>query len=88
LTALGRFDPLPEGKALYQYWLSELGNSGAARMLAALYEAHPRKLSKEALGEAADISHTSGTFGTYLGTLRRLELVEGRGELGVSEELF
>jgi hypothetical protein len=40
------------------------------------------------LGEAADISHTSGTFGTYLTTLRRLELIVGRGELGVSEELF
>jgi hypothetical protein len=45
MTALGRFDLLPEGKALYQYWLGELGNSRAARMLSALYEAHPRKLS-------------------------------------------
>jgi hypothetical protein len=88
LTALGRFDPLAEGKALYQYWLAELGNSGAARMLSALYAAHPRRLSKQELGELADISHTSGTFSTYLGTLRRLELIEGRGELGVSEELL
>jgi uncharacterized protein len=87
-AALGKLDPLPEGKALYEYWLSELGNSGAARMLSALYAAHPRRLSKQELGEAADISHTSGTFGTYLGTLRRLELIEGRSELGVSAELF
>ena len=88
LTALGQFDPLPEGKSLYEYWLGELGNSGAARMLSALYAAHPRRLSKQELGEAAVISHTSGTFGTYMGTLRRLELIEGRGEFGVAKELL
>jgi uncharacterized protein len=84
---LGDYQPLPEGKDLYDYWMSELGNSGAARMLAALYEAYPRKLTKEELGEAAQISHTSGTFGTYLGTLRSLELIEGSKELLASKEL-
>lgn len=34
------------------------------------------------------ISSRSGTFATYLGRLRALELVTGRGELRASEELF
>jgi hypothetical protein len=40
------------------------------------------------LGERADISSRSGTFSTYLSKLRGLELVEGRGELRASAELF
>jgi protein gp37 len=44
-------------------------------MLSALAEVYPRALSKAALGQAANISSTSGTFDTYLSRLRRLELV-------------
>lgn len=88
LHALGKYDPLPEGQELLNYWLNELGNSGAGRMLSALAAQYPHALSKEQLGEAAEISHMSGTFGTYLGKLRNLELVEGRGELRASREFF
>lgn len=88
LKALGAYQPLPEGRELLDYWLGELGSSGAARILRALAERYPDSLSKERLGEMAQISHTSGTFGTYLGKLRSLELIEGRGELRASEELF
>jgi hypothetical protein len=85
LIALGRFEPLPEGRDLLRYWLGELGG-GASRMLEVLAGAYPRSLTNEALGQAADISR-SGTFSTYLSKLRTLELVEGRGELRMSEEL-
>ncbi len=88
LAALGQYDPLPEGQELLNYWLGELGDSGAARMLRALAAAYPKPMTREALGEAAAISHSSGTFGTYLGKLRTLELVDGRGELKASDELF
>ncbi len=88
IDALGSYEPLPEGRELLQYWLSELGQSGAARMLRVLADAHPRAMTNEALGDAAEISHKSGTFSTYLGKLRKLELVEGRGELMASAELF
>jgi hypothetical protein len=87
IKALGPYDPLPEGPALRDYWLGELGQSGAARMLRALAEVYPKGLTREALGEAAGISSSSGTFTTYLGRLRALELIEGRGELRMSEEL-
>jgi hypothetical protein len=93
LTALGSYDPLPEGRALADYWVGELGGSGAARMLRALLDAYPAGLTQEALGEAAGkygdpISHRSGTFSTYIGKLRSLELITGRGELRAAEELI
>ena len=68
-------------------WLGELGG-GAARMIETLASAYPRALSKQELGEASGLSSVSGTFSTYLSRLRSLELVEGRGELRASGELF
>lgn len=87
-SALGEYQPLPEGRALLDYWLGELGTSGAARMLSVLAENYPTPMTKEALGTLASISHSSGTFGTYLGKLRTLELIEGRGEITASREFF
>jgi hypothetical protein len=88
LNALGTYQPLPEGQELLSYWLKELGAGGAGRMLQALAEVYPNPLSKGELGERAQISASSGTFGTYLGRLRTLELVEGRGELRAAREFF
>jgi predicted transcriptional regulator len=86
--ALGNYDPLPEGRELLAYWLGELGG-GAGRMLEGLARAYPRTMTAEELGEAAGLSAASGTFTTYLGKLRTLELVSGnRSELRASEELF
>lgn len=89
LAALGDYEPLPSGQALLRHWLAELGNSGAARILLALAEYHPHELNYEQIGVKAGISHTSGTFGTYLSKLRTLELIQGgRGMLKASDELF
>jgi hypothetical protein len=92
VEALGAYQPLPTGTGLLNHWLAELGpGSGAARMLQALVNSWPGDLSKEELGKAAEISHTSGTFGTYLGRLRALELIENSGsgrELRASPEFF
>lgn len=88
LAALGAFDPLPEGEALRDYWIHELGG-GASRILQALCDAYPRGMSNAEVGVAANISHVSGTFSTYLSKLRSLELIQGgRGEIKASEELF
>ena len=81
------YEPLPSGHALLEHWLNEVGG-GAARILRALADAYPRALSNEEIGEAADISHASGTFSTYMSRLRTLELIEGgRGATKLSEEL-
>lgn len=87
LEALGEFTPLPEGEDLAAYWIHELGG-GAGRMLQAIVNAYPNTLSREALGQAANLSEKTGTFATYLGKLRGLELVSSRGEIRASEELF
>lgn len=86
--ALGPYEPLPTGEALLRHWLGELGGSGAARMLEALADVFPRSMSRAELAAAANLVEGSGTFDTYLSRLRRLELVEGRGELRAAEELF
>ena len=88
VAALGDYDPLPTGQALLGYWLRELGDSGVARMLRALADVYPHALTKDALGEAAGMSAGSGTFGTYLGKLRSLELCEGKSEITAAAELF
>lgn len=89
LSALGPYDPLPEGKELLNYWLGQLGRGGEWRMLIELANAWPKSMTKEELGKASNISPTSGTFGTYLGHLRSLELIEGPAyELRASNEFF
>jgi hypothetical protein len=85
LAALGSYEPLPTGAALADYWISELGESGAARILKVLIEHKGQILTREQIGELAGLSAQSGTFGTYLGKLRSLELVNG---LEASDELF
>jgi hypothetical protein len=87
LEALGSFDPLPEGQELAAYWIGELGG-GASRMLQALVDAYPEALTNAEIGERAGISSASGTFATYMGKIRSLELVTGRGQVRASAELF
>jgi hypothetical protein len=63
--------------------------AGEWRMLEALVAAYPGTLSREALGEHTGFTPTGGTFGTYLGTLRRNGLIEVQGqELRASDTLF
>ncbi len=86
--ALGPYDRLPSGVDLQAHWMQQLGGGGAARMLATLIRFYPRAISKVVLGEGANISPDSGTFSTYLGKLRTLELIEGSSELKASPTLF
>lgn len=89
LEALGPYAPLPTGSEFADYWLGQLKNSGAARILRVLIEAYPTGLDNATIGERAVISHESGTFSTYMSKLRGLELiVGGRGDTSASEELF
>lgn len=88
VEALGQYEELPTGSALLQFWTGELGG-GASRMLQELASVHPLTLSADEIGERANISSASGSFGTYLGRLRSLELVTGnRSALKASDELF
>lgn len=86
--ALGTYALLPEGRDLLNYWLGELGEGGAGRMLRVLAENYPGRLTKQELGDATQIEHTGGTFGTYVSKLRTLELIEGKSELSAAKEFF
>ena len=71
-------DPPETPEELIAQWQEILGqDNGARRMFDVLIEEYPNGLSKEELGERTGLSHTSGSFGTYLSTLRRNGLVDG-----------
>jgi len=88
LKALGTYEPLPIGQALIDYWRSRLGRSGKRAIFDAVLAAYPRGVAQEDVSARTGISMGGGTWRTYLGELRGLELIVGRGELRASEELF
>ncbi len=87
IEALGDYEPLPTGEALVERWCQKVGG-GAARILRCLAKAYPNAFTAEQVGAMADISHTSGTFGTYIGKLRTLCLIEKRIPFKATDELM
>lgn len=87
LRVLGPYDPLPHGKALLDHWLRQLGKA-ERKALEALAEVYPRTLSKVQIASRAGYEPDGGSFNNALGKLRTLELIEGRGELKASDNLF
>lgn len=93
LTAAG-FDylggrPAPmTAQELQQHYLRTF-RAGASRMLQVIMDAHPQGLNRGEIGERAGLSVTSGTFGTYLGELRRNGLVvESGGQVVATDVLM
>jgi hypothetical protein len=69
-------------------WRSVL-RAGERRMLDVLIEARPGEITREELGARSGFEASGGTFGAYLGTLRRNDLADVSGDLvRVSEQLF
>jgi hypothetical protein len=75
-AALGRFDPLPSGTQLVDYWLTRLGKAERA-ILSALVDAWPASLSNEQIAERTGYAAGGGGFANALGRLRTLELITG-----------
>ena len=88
VTAAGDYEPLPTGRELIAYWQRELGESGARKIFDALVSAYPRALTREETAAAADMTLAGGSFRTYLSKLKVMGLIDGRGELKASDELF
>lgn len=91
VKAAGAVDPLPtKPDELVALWCDIIGREGgAARILRILADKYPNPVHKAEIGRKAQISPTSGSFRTYLGTLRRYKLIEGKGELlKAAEELY
>jgi hypothetical protein len=85
--ALGSWEPLPLGVALIDYWRSRLGKAERL-ILETLTQVFPKALSKEEVAAQAGYEASGGGFNNALGRLRTLELVQGRGELRASGDLF
>lgn len=89
LDMAGDVEPMPtDSESIISLWMG-IVKGGAARMLRTLANYYPESISRELLGEEAEISSTSGTFGTYLATLKRNGLITQNGSLlKASDELF
>jgi hypothetical protein len=88
LKAVGPFEPLPTGEALRRYWADWLGGGGERRIFETLLAVYPKSMSTHQCAARSRLVLGSGTWTKYLGRLRSLKLVTGRGELRASEELF
>lgn len=89
LAALGEWTPLPQGAELLEYWRQQLQPS-EAKVLDVIADAHPRALTKEQVAAATEPPYepSGGRFNNILGKLRTLGLIEGRGDIRASEDLF
>ena len=87
IQALGSWEPLPTGAALIDYWRNRLGKAERL-ILEALTQAYPAALNKEEVAAKAGYEASGGGFNNALGRLRTLELVQGRGQLHASDDLF
>lgn len=69
-------------------WRSAL-RAGERKMLDQLVGIYPQTISRDQLGDITGFTASGGTFGTYLGSLRRNGLIEVSGsEVRASDSLF
>lgn len=62
-------------------WLEKLGSSGASRILKFLAEKSGHKFTRSQIGLAVGLSVNSGSFSTYISTLKRNLLIKEEGKL-------
>lgn len=79
--------PEPMDVAELQDHYRQILRSGAAKMFDALLAAFPSGLTREELGDAADIATTGGTFSTYLSDLVRNGLAERKDGLLIASDI-
>lgn len=87
LAELGPYEALPSGQALLEHWLRQLSKAERS-ILQTLATAHPRALAKDEIATEAGYEPNGGGFNNALSRLRTLELINGRGEMRASEDLF
>jgi hypothetical protein len=85
--ALGSWQPLPTGPALIDYWRARL-RKAERLILEVLTECYLDRLPKEEVAAKAGCEANGGGFNNALGRLITLELVQGRGEIRASDNLF
>lgn len=79
LRVLGPVPALPSGEELFTYWCEKMG-AYCTKILTVLKHRHRQQrgaANSADIGEAAQVSHTSGSFVTAIAQLKRAELVVG-----------
>jgi len=64
-----------------EMWLNKLGNGGASRIFKFLAERSGMKFTRSQIGLAVGLSSKSGSFATYMATLKRNNLISEQGGL-------
>ncbi len=73
--------------AFISMWMEAL-RAGERKMLSSLLAVYPQALTREELATETEMTASGGTFGTYLGTLRRNGLVVVAGSQVRASDLF
>jgi hypothetical protein len=80
---------LGNSESVVSMWVHKLGNSGASRILQFLHEKSGMKFTKNQIGLATRLSSSSGSFSTYMTTLRRNKLIiDQNGEVWINPDLY
>lgn len=91
LNQVGDYEPVPtNAKSIVDMWCGIIGEgNGAARIFRHLAKIYPNSISKSELGEVAGMSSGSGSFKTYLSTLKRYNLITvTSGQCKAAVEIF
>lgn len=88
IAALPHVEPLPTGTALFDYWMAQFNRRAEREVFRAIYDAHPNTISPEEVAAQAGYEPNGGGFRGALSKLRTLDLIEGRGDLKASDDLF
>jgi len=87
MKALGaKFEPLPTGRALREYWLQKLPE-GESKILATLLAAYPKAVSRDAVGD--NLPYARSSRNAYIQRLmsRQLLVKDGK-QIRASPTLF
>ncbi len=87
IHAVGPVEPLPTGRALFDYWCGRV-KKAPREILIVLDEIWPEGMTPEAVGAstASGYSPTSSSFRNALSKLRTLKLIEGSGEVRLRDD--
>lgn len=89
IDTVGDVDPLPTGHALIEHWLTQPQLGKPERLIVTnLAQVWPDTMTKEQLANATGYAASGGGFNNALSRLRTLELIEGRGDIRLSNDLF
>lgn len=86
-VALGRYEPLPTGRALVAHWMQHSALDKAARAILEVVTASPRPIDKSEVARRAHYEVSGGGFSNSLSRLRTLGLVSGSRQIAAAPEL-